>query len=72
MVAEHGYRSVVESFRENRAAYAKLLSRHGIALRNPDALPESPAVYPFRSPVASALSGSLEILGSKLRRAARA
>jgi NTE family protein len=72
VVAEHGYRSVVEAFRENRAAYQKLLKRHGIAVRDPDALPESPAVYPFRSPVASALSGSLDILGSKLRRAARA
>jgi NTE family protein len=71
VVAEHGYRSVVESFRENRKRYAALLRRHGIAVRDPALLPGSPTVHPFRSPVASALSGSLDILGSKLKRAAR-
>ncbi len=71
VVAEHGYRSVMAAFRENRKAYATVLRRHGMALRDTASLPETPARNPFRSPVARALSGSLDVLDSKLRRPAR-
>lgn len=69
VVAEHGYRSVREHFVENRTRHAALLARHGIALRDPRRLPEAPAPHPYRSPVASALGASLDVLASKLGRA---
>ncbi len=67
IVAEHGYRSVVRTFRRNRRAYARLLKRHGIALRDPFALPDAPAAHSYRSAVARRLGGSLDVLESRLR-----
>jgi predicted acylesterase/phospholipase RssA len=69
VVAEHGYRSLLESFRRNRGRYARLLSRHGIRLRDPARAPDTPAALPYRSSVARSLSASLDRLGSRLDRA---
>ena len=66
VVAEDGYRSVVLAFRKNRAAYQRLLARHGIGLRDPFSLPDAPQRHPFRSTVARALSSSLDRLESTL------
>ena len=35
VVAEHGYRSTVADFAKNRAAYTRMLKRHGIGLADP-------------------------------------
>jgi NTE family protein len=69
VVAEHGYRSVRQHFIDNRPHYQALLRRHGIALRDPHALPERPAPLPYRSPVGAALGASLDRLASKLGQA---
>jgi NTE family protein len=68
VVAEHGYRSVRQHFVDNRPHYAALLRKHGIALRNPAMLPEVPDPLPYRSPVATALGASLDLLAAKLGR----
>ena len=65
VVAEDGYRSVILAFRKHRAKYADLLRRHGIQMRNPFSLPETPR-HSYRSHVARTLSSSLERLSSKL------
>jgi predicted acylesterase/phospholipase RssA len=70
VVAEHGYRSVVSSFRRRRAEYAPVLRRHGITMANPEGLPDLPADHPYRSSLARSLGGSLHRLGSRLREAA--
>ncbi|MBI3932807.1 MAG: patatin-like phospholipase family protein [Acidobacteria bacterium] len=69
IVAEDGYRSVLAAFRQNRAAYARLLRRHGIAVNDPRRLPDAPPVHPYRSDVARTLAGSLDVLESRLRKA---
>jgi len=66
VVAEHGYRSLLASFRENRTAYTRLLARHGIHLADPRSLPDLPEPHPYRSPVGQSLSNSLDVLRSKL------
>jgi predicted acylesterase/phospholipase RssA len=67
VVAEHGYRSVLSSFRKKRARYERLLARHGIGLRPPREVPDVPPVNPYRSAVARSLAGSLDLLNSRLR-----
>jgi NTE family protein len=69
VVAEHGYRSLLATFRRHRSRYARLLERHGIRLRDPAGLPDLPAPLPCRSRVGRALHGSLERLESQLSRA---
>jgi predicted acylesterase/phospholipase RssA len=66
VVAEDGYRSVVLSFRKNRARYERILKRHGIRVRNPFSLPDVPPRRPLSSLVAQRLSGSLDRLARKL------
>ena len=69
VVAELGYRATLQAFRRRRQAYARLLARHGIALRDPRRVPDSPAgLEPLavRSPVARALEASLQRLESAL------
>jgi predicted acylesterase/phospholipase RssA len=67
VLAEHGYRSVLRFFRENAAAYGDMLKRSGIGLRDPHAVPETPAAHPYRSPLARSLAVSLDRLDSRLR-----
>ncbi len=67
VVAEDGYRSVVQSFRRNRAAYERVLKRHGIRLGDPATLPMHPPRRTHRSPLARSLASSLELLDAKLR-----
>jgi hypothetical protein len=69
VVAEHGYGSVRRRFQDNEPHYAALLRKHGITLRDPAGLPEVPAPQAFRSPLASALGTSLDLLDSKLKHA---
>jgi hypothetical protein len=45
-IAAGGYRSVVQAFRLQRRAYERILSRHGITLRDPD---EVEALIPFQA-----------------------
>src|SRR5262245_61611541 len=66
VVAEDGYRSVVQSVRRNRASYERVLLRHGIQLRDAASLPARPARDAHRSPVARSLASSLERLEAKL------
>jgi len=66
IVAEDGYRSVIMSFRQHRHVYESLLRRHGIRMRDPDSLPNTPALHPYRSTLARRLASSLDLLGSKL------
>ncbi|HET7291453.1 MAG TPA: patatin-like phospholipase family protein [Vicinamibacteria bacterium] len=66
VVAEDGYRSVVESFKRHRAAYGRILKRHGIGLGDPSRLPARPPRHPHRSLVARSLASSLELLDAKL------
>lgn len=68
VVAEYGYRSVLDHFRAERRRYASVLRRHGIGLRDPSRLPPRPAAHPYGSTLARSLSGSLDVLESKLRR----
>jgi NTE family protein len=67
VVAELGYRSTVDAFRRRRQAYARILARHGIALRDPRRVPDSPALAPSgRSPLARTLGASLDRLEAAL------
>ena len=66
VVAEHGYRSAVEAFRTNREEYARVLARHGIALREEEP-PEIPPLLPYHSPLARTLASSLDRLEAKLK-----
>jgi hypothetical protein len=68
VVAEHGYRSVISSFKRQGSRYARVLRRHGIHLRDPRARPASPSVHAYRSPLARSLAASLDRLGSRLKR----
>jgi NTE family protein len=67
VVAELGYRSTVNAFRRRRHAYSRLLARHGIRLRDPRRVADSP-VPPReeRSPVGRMLEASLDRLESAL------
>jgi len=67
IVAAHGYRSVVAAFRERRSEYKKLLGRHGIRMKDPDALPDEPEPSPVRTTTGRTLSGNLDVLRSRLR-----
>ncbi len=66
VVVEDGYRSVLQSFRRRRAAYARILKRHGIRLGDPARLPPRPVGHPHRSPLARSLASSLDLLEAKL------
>ncbi len=65
-VAEHGYRSVVRSFRANRVHYERMLRRHGIGMKDPFSVSEAPPSTAFSSTAARRLEGSLARLESKL------
>jgi NTE family protein len=67
VVAEHGYRSALSEFRRGRRAHSRLLARHGITLRDPSRLPDTPVASPLRSELARSLGASLDFLGSRLR-----
>jgi predicted acylesterase/phospholipase RssA len=66
VVAEHGYRSLLASFRQNRSNHERVLGRHGIRLRDPRGLPDLPHPHAYRSAVGRTLSGSLDVLESRL------
>jgi hypothetical protein len=64
-LAEHGYRSVLATFRRRRRDHARVLARHGIGLRRtPPA--HGPAPRRYASPVARSLAAELGRLGSAL------
>jgi predicted acylesterase/phospholipase RssA len=66
VVAEDGYRSVIQSFSSNRARYERVLKRHGIRLGDPSRLPSHPPRHPHRSLLARSLASSLDLLEAKL------
>jgi NTE family protein len=67
VVAELGYRATRAAFRRRRGAYARLLARHGIGLRDPSRIPEAPQPAPGeRSPLARTLGDSLARLEARL------
>ncbi len=66
VVAEDGYRSVVQSFRRDLGRHERILNRHGIRVSDPARLPEHPARHPHRSPLARSLASSLDLLTAKL------
>jgi len=70
VVAAHAYQSTLQVFAARHAEYRRLLRGHGIALRDPRAIAAHPEVSPYRSTVARALSGSLDVLSSALGRKA--
>ena len=73
VVAEHGYRSTVEFFRNNREELGRILSRHGIRVADPAQAPDLPARLRHRSTLARTLDASLDRLDSRVRaRAPRA
>jgi predicted acylesterase/phospholipase RssA len=69
VVARYGYRSALASFRGHHREYAALLARHGIRLRDPFTLSDTPDRHPFQSLVGRNLSSSLDLLDSRLGRA---
>ena len=71
VVAHHGYASTLEFFRQREGRHRAILARHGIALRDPASLPETPALHPHRSNLARTLDSSLDRLGSRLGRRSR-
>jgi predicted acylesterase/phospholipase RssA len=68
VVARYGYRSALSSFRQHHARYKALLARHGIRLRDPFTLDETPERLPDQSALGRHLSTSLDLLDSSLRR----
>lgn len=66
IAAEDGYRSVVHAFRTHASAYGRLLGRHGIGLRDPYAVPETPPPPTPRSSLARRLGSTLDRLRSSL------
>jgi predicted acylesterase/phospholipase RssA len=66
VVAEDGYRSVVQGFRRDLRRHGRILKRHGIRVADPSLLPEHPARHPHRSPLARSLASSLDLLNAKL------
>ena len=69
LVAQHGYRSVADGFARNRAAYARILKRHGIGLGPALGPQAAPAQRRQGSALARSLHSSLTRLDGKLRRA---
>jgi len=65
VLAEYGYRSVLESFRKNFRAYKTLLGRHGIRVRDVRDLPLLPPVLEG-SRLARNLKVSLDLLERRL------
>ena len=61
-IAARGYRSVVQAFRLQRRAYERILSRHGITLRDPD---EVEAAIPV--PASESCPQATQRLGRSLR-----
>jgi len=72
VVVEDGYRSAVLSFRENRAAWGRMLRRHRIALKHPSRVPLVAPEHRYRSAVSRSLSMSLDVLSSRLEKRASA
>jgi predicted acylesterase/phospholipase RssA len=67
VVAELGYRSTVKAFRRRRQACAQMLARHGVGLRDPRRVPDSPVpTPPARSPLARTLAATLDRLEAAL------
>jgi hypothetical protein len=66
VVALYGYRSAVTSFQKRRGEFARLLRRHGIAVRDPNSLPDVPEIPDVQSVMGRRLAASLDILDSKL------
>jgi hypothetical protein len=67
VVAELGYRATLQAFRRRRPAYTRMLARHGIGLRDPRAIPDSPGRnVAGRSPLGRTLDASLERLDAAL------
>jgi hypothetical protein len=66
-VAEHGYRTALEYFRQNEARCRRVFRKHGIGMVDPSSLPDSPPAHPHRSTLARALDSSLDRLESRLR-----
>jgi predicted acylesterase/phospholipase RssA len=65
-LAEHGFRSVLATFRQRRRDHARVLARHGIGLRRvPPA--RSPRPRRYESAVARSLEAELDRLGSWLQ-----
>jgi len=68
-VAALGYRATRQSFRGRRRAYARVLARHGIGLRDPRRVPACPEpTRVARSALARTLGDSLERLEASLGR----
>jgi predicted acylesterase/phospholipase RssA len=67
VVAEHGYRTALEYFRQNEARCRRVFRKHGIGMVDPSNLPDSPPAHPHRSTLARALDSSLDRLESRLR-----
>jgi predicted acylesterase/phospholipase RssA len=67
VVAEHGYRTAVEFLRRDEARCRRLFRKHGIEMRDPWSVPETPPAHPHHSSVARALDSSLDRLESRLR-----
>jgi predicted acylesterase/phospholipase RssA len=65
-VALYGYRSALSSFRRRRTQLTRLLRRHGISMRDPRSLPDTPEASPYRSEVARALASDLAFLSARL------
>jgi NTE family protein len=67
VVAELGYRATRQAFQRRRSAYRRMLARHGIGLRDPRAIPDSPGQNAAgRSPLARTLDASLDRLDATL------
>jgi predicted acylesterase/phospholipase RssA len=67
VVAELGYRATLNAFRRRRRACATMLARHGIGMRDPRRVPESPGpTHANRSPLARALATALDRLEARL------
>lgn len=71
VVAEHGYRSARAHVAAHAAAYRRMLARHGLRLRDPGAVAETPPLARPRSAVGRRLSGSLRRLEQDLDRSRR-
>jgi len=66
VVAEHGYRSTLKFFADQRASLTRIFARHGIRLADPATIPARPPRHPYRSSVARSLDASLERLRSRV------
>jgi predicted acylesterase/phospholipase RssA len=66
IVAEHGYRTALEYFRQNEARCRRLFARHGILMSSPRLAPDTPDRHPHRSNLARTLDSSLDRLESRM------